>query len=332
MQTYLVTGGAGFIGSHFIKYLLRETDDIQVVNLDSLTYAGKLSNLEEAAGHPRYTFVQGDVRDGELVASLLREHDINCIVHLAAESHVDRSISDPAVFADTNVTGTLTLLQAALSAWRRPDGSWPPGHKFVYMSTDEVYGSIPHGRFTEQSPLCPRSPYSASKAAAELFVQAFRETHQLPAVILRSANNLGPNQHDEKLIPTVIRQAIRNNPIPIYGSGQQMRDWLPIPDSIRAIYAACTLGQPGEVYNISAGHERQNLALAEQIIQLLRASGTAVPDGLITHVADRQGHDFRYAMDASKLMRELNWQPTVDFTEYLRYTVVWYQQKYNAHE
>lgn len=330
MNTVLVTGGAGFIGSHYIHHLLETERETRVINLDKLTYAGNPQNVQDIADDPRYTFVQGDVCDRALVAELFGAHHVDTVVHFAAESHVDRSIRSPGVFARTNVLGTLSLLQCAQAAWEDA-GGWRAGTRFVYVSTDEVYGAIREGSFTEQSPLAPRSPYSASKASADMFVQAFRDTYGLPVNIVRCGNNFGTRQHSEKLIPHVITCAMQRQSVPVYGDGTQIRDWIAVPDAVRAIHAVARQGRIGEVYNIGAGNELRNLDLVRRILARLRETeGPDISDALITHVEDRKGHDCRYSLDSSKLRRELGWQPALDFEEYLRYTIDWYAERFRA--
>ncbi len=307
----LVTGGAGFIGSNFVQYFLEKYPACEIVDLDALTYAGDLDNLREVRGNPRHRFVRGRIEDGELVDSLTP--GIDTIVNFAAESHVDRSIVEPQVFIKTNVLGTQVLLDAALR------------HKvrlFCQVSTDEVYGALrldTKERFTEDSPLRPNSPYSASKTAADLLVLAYHHTYGLPAVISRCSNNYGPRQHPEKFIPTVILNAINDRPIPIYGDGLYVRDWIHVVDHCRAIAAIMHRGQPGRVYNVGADHEMANIDLAKTILGIL-----GKPESLLTSVKDRPGHDRRYAIDSSRLRAELRWGPEVPFGEGLRGTVEHY--------
>lgn len=309
----LVTGGAGFIGSNFVRLLLAQEPERRVVTLDALTYAGNPANLGACLDHPRHVFVQGDIRDAGLVAELIREHTVEGILNFAAESHVDRSIRGPQVFVETNVGGTLNLLVQA-----RDLGV----ERFLQISTDEVYGSLgPEGCFSEITPLAPNSPYSASKAGADHLVHAFHHTYGLDTVIVRSSNNYGPRQHPEKLIPLAIRQALADQPIPIYGAGTNVRDWLHVEDNCRAVWTAYLHGRAGEVYNVGGGNERTNSEVVRAILALL-----GKPESLLAHVADRPGHDRRYAIDARKIARELGWQPTVDFAEGLARTVAWYRE------
>lgn len=321
----LVTGGAGFIGSHLVRHLLRALPDVRIVNLDRLTYAGDLGRLEEAAENPRLTTVVGDICDRELVRRLLAEHDLDTVVHLAAESHVDRSITGPGEFVRTNVTGTYTLLDVCRELW--VEGGRRPGVRFHHVSTDEVYGTLGPGDppFTEESRYAPNSPYSASKAASDHLVRAFHRTYGLPVVTSNSSNNYGPHQHGEKFIPTVIRSCLRGEPIPIYGDGSNVRDWLFVEDHCRALEAILLRGRTGETYLVGADQERANLEVAHAVCALvdgLRPAG-APHARLITRVADRPGHDWRYALDAGRLRRELGWRPEVDFDEGLRRTVEW---------
>jgi len=316
----LVTGGAGFIGSNFVRYLLGSRKGVTVVNLDALTYAGNKENLSEFASHPNYHFVHGDIRDRELVAGLLKEHAIEAIVNFAAESHVDRSIEGPEVFVRTNVGGTLTLLEAA-----RAHGI----ERFLQISTDEVYGSLgPEGFFTEETPLRPNNPYSASKAGADLLALSYLRTFGLPVLITRTSNNYGPYQFPEKLIPLMITNALVGKPLPVYGDGQNVRDWIYVEDNCRALDLALNEGRIGEVYNIGGGNEWKNIELVEQLTGLidehLGLSGERSTRRLITSVADRLGHDRRYATDSSKIELELGWQRAVSFEEGLRRTVEWY--------
>ena len=305
----IVTGGAGFIGGNLARHLLRERPDVRVTVLDALTYAGNRESLRDLEADPRFGFVHGDIRDAALVDGLAATHD--AIVHLAAESHVDRSISDPGVFVRTNVEGTVVLLEAAHRH----------GHdRYVQVSTDEVYGRLgPTGCFTEETPLAPNSPYAASKAAADLMVRAWHETFGLPAMITRCSNNYGPYHFPEKLIPLFITNALHDEPLPVYGDGLYVRDWLHVEDHCRAIARVLEAGRPGEVYNVGGNNEHTNLAITGMI---LRALGK--PETLVRHVQDRPGHDRRYAIDASKLRRELGWEPRYDLETGLAQTLDWY--------
>jgi dTDP-glucose 4,6-dehydratase len=311
MKNILVTGGAGFIGSNFIRMVLTEHPDCFVVNLDKLTYAGNLENLAEFQGHPRYRFVHGDICDGSLVARLLDEHHIDAVVNFAAESHVDRSLAGPRIFIDTNVAGTLCLLEAARD--RKLE-------RFLQVSTDEVYGSLgAAGKFTEQTPLSPNSPYSASKAAADHLVRAFGHTWGLRYNITRCSNNYGPYQFPEKLIPLMIHNALHDRELPVYGDGLQVRDWLYVYDHCTALWRVLEQAPPGEIYNIGGCHEKANLEVVRTILDRV-----GKPQTLIRHVTDRPGHDRRYAIDAGKIIRELGWQPSVTFEEGIARTIDWY--------
>jgi dTDP-glucose 4,6-dehydratase len=304
----LVTGGAGFIGSNFVPYILEKYPDYEVVNLDALTYAGSLENLKEVKINRRHKFVQGRIEDGKLVDKLMQGIDV--VINFAAESHVDRSILEPQVFISTNVLGTQVLLDAALR------------HKirlFYQISTDEVYGALKLGtkkRFTEGSPLRPNSPYSASKTSADLLVRAYYHTYGLPVVISRCSNNYGPKQHPEKFIPTVILNALRDRPVPIYGDGLYVRDWIHVLDHCRAIDLIMHQGKPDEVYNVGADNEWANIDLAKKILKILGKR-----ESLLTSVKDRPGHDRRYAIDSAKLRRELGWKPLIPFDQGLTETI-----------
>ncbi|WP_338835694.1 dTDP-glucose 4,6-dehydratase [Neomoorella thermoacetica] len=313
MVKLLVTGGAGFIGSNFIRHILKEHPDWYIVNLDKLTYAGNLENLKDVEDNPRYRFVRGDIADRELVDRLFREEKFDLVANLAAESHVDRSILDPAPFIETNVKGTQVLLEAARQHGVR---------KFLQVSTDEVYGSLQPDDppFTEESPIRPNSPYSASKAAADLMGRAYFVTYGLPVVITRCSNNYGPYQHPEKFIPTIILNALADKPIPVYGDGQNVRDWIHVEDHCRALDLVLEKGRPGEVYNIGAGNEKNNVTLVRAILQLIGND-----ESLITFVKDRPGHDYRYAIDASKIQHELGWQPSRVFEKSLQELISWYK-------
>lgn len=305
----LITGGAGFIGSNFIRYILREHPQWQATNLDKLTYAGNLDNLKDLRNEPRYHFIQGDIADRELVDQLL-SHGFDAIVNFAAESHVDRSILDALPFIKTNVEGTQVLLEGA-KKYRL--------ERFIQVSTDEVYGSIDKGSFSELSPLCPSSPYAASKAAADLLCLACWKTYQTPVIIARSSNNFGPYQFPEKLIPLIITNALEGKPIPVYGDGLNVRDWMFVVDKCAALEAIIQRGKPGEIYNIAGGNEKTNLEVIHKLLELL-----GKPKSLIQFVTDRPGHDRRYALDIAKVAEELGWKPTYTFEEALTTTVDWY--------
>jgi len=305
----LVTGGAGFIGSNFIHYIFSKRPDWEITNLDKLTYAGNLENLRDIENNPNYRFVKGDIVDRELISSLLQDNT-DVIVNFAAESHVDRSILDASPFIETNVKGTQVLLEGACQ--------YRVG-RFIQVSTDEVYGSTETGKFTEKSPLSPNSPYAASKAAADLLCHAFWKTYKLPVVITRCSNNLGPFQFPEKLIPLAVTNALENKPIPIYGDGLNIRDWIYVTDHCCALELAIQKGKPGEIYNIAANQEKTNLELIHNLLAIMGKS-----QKLITFVTDRPGHDRRYALDATKITQELGWSLTHSFEEALATTVNWY--------
>jgi dTDP-glucose 4,6-dehydratase len=307
----LVTGGLGFIGSNFIRQMLEEHPDDSIVNLDKVTYAGNPDNLKDIAGDPRYAFVRGDICDPEIVGSVFREHPIDAVVHFAAESHVDRSIHDSSVFVRTNVLGTHVLLEAALSRGVK---------RFIHVSTDEVYGSIRSGSFRETDNLNPSSPYSASKAASDLLARSYHITHDLGVIVTRCTNNFGPYQYPEKLIPLFVTNLLEEKKVPVYGTGQNVRDWIHVADHCRAVDFVLRHGEPGEVYNIGGGNEKSNLEITEGI---LKALGT--DRSMIEYVPDRPGHDWRYSLDSSKL-RAMGWKPEFDFETALRATVQWYTE------
>jgi dTDP-glucose 4,6-dehydratase len=324
----LITGGAGFIGSALIRHLLNHTEH-QVLNLDKLTYAGNLESLASVAGHPAYRFVQADIADSSAVSQALAEFQPDAIMHLAAESHVDRSIDGPAAFIQTNIVGTYALLEATRSYWSQLDPARKAAFRFHHISTDEVYGDL-HGvvdLFTETTPYAPSSPYSASKAASDHLVRAWQRTYGLPVLISNCSNNYGPYHFPEKLIPLVILNALDGKPLPVYGNGQQVRDWLYVEDHARALLKVVSEGKIGETYNIGGHNEQKNLHVVESICALLdelapRQSGSYKEQ--ISFVSDRPGHDLRYAIDASKIERELGWKPTETFASGLRKTVLWY--------
>jgi dTDP-glucose 4,6-dehydratase len=329
VKTVLVTGGAGFIGGNFVHYLLGSTKDVRVVNLDKLTYAGNLDTLAPLGGDARHVFVQGDIGDRALVSRLLADYEVDAVVNFAAESHVDRSIDGPAAFVETNVVGTFNLLDCARTYWSGLGGTRKPGFRFLHVSTDEVYGSLgPDGKFTETTPYAPNSPYSASKAASDHLVRAWFHTYGLPVLTTNCSNNYGPYQFPEKLIPLMILKALRGEPLPIYGDGGNIRDWLYVEDHCRAIWRVLEAGRPGEVYNVGGDSERTNLEVVDTLCALL---DERLPDsahrphaGLKTFVADRPGHDRRYAIDASKLSSELGWEPQESFETGLGRTLDWY--------
>lgn len=328
MRTILVTGGAGFIGSAVVRRLVRK--GLRVVNLDKLTYAGNRASLRELDAAPGHRFVHGDIADAPLVLSLLREERADAVMHLAAESHVDRSIAGPGTFVETNVVGTFRLLSAALDYWHGLDGARRDAFRFHHISTDEVYGDLPYGggMFTEATPYAPSSPYSASKAAGDHFVRAWRTTYGLPVVLSNCSNNYGPYQFPEKLIPLTILNAIAGRPLPIYGKGENVRDWLHVDDHADALEQVLTRGAVGESYNVGGGNERTNLQVVEAICDLIDAR-MPLPGGrsrrdLIRFVADRPGHDRRYAIDPAKIGRELGWKAQRHFDTGLAQTVDWY--------
>ena len=317
-KTLLVTGGAGFIGTNFIRYILEQHPGWQITNLDKLTYAGNLENLKDIQDRPDYTFVKGDIADRKLVDDLLGQ-GFDVIVNFAAESHVDRSIMDASPFIETNVKGTQVLLEAARTHWLGSDTQHLRPNIFLQVSTDEVYGSVDSGHCTEQSPLSPNSPYSASKTAADLLCRAYFKTHHLPAIVTRCTNNLGPYQFPEKLIPLVITNALEDKAIPVYGDGLNVRDWIFVLDHCRALDAVIQKGKPGEIYNIGGGNEKTNLELIHRLLDLLDK-----PRSLIQFVSDRPAHDRRYAVDCSWIGKELGWQPAFSFEQALSATVDWY--------
>jgi dTDP-glucose 4,6-dehydratase len=327
MKALLVTGGAGFIGANFV--LQAVADGLRVVNLDKLTYAGNLDTLESLTGNDLHVFVQGDINDRALVARLLTEYQPDAIVNFAAESHVDRSIDGPAAFVETNVVGTLGLLESARDYWRALEGKSREDFRFLHVSTDEVYGTLgAEGKFTETTPYAPNSPYSASKAASDHLVRAFHHTYGLPTVTTNCSNNYGPYQFPEKLIPLVIQKALAGQALPVYGDGLNIRDWLFVGDHCSAIRRVLDAGRVGETYNVGGNAERTNIAVVKSICALLDAH-QPLADGrhresLITYVKDRPGHDRRYAIDAGKLQRELGWQPSQTFETGIEQTVNWY--------
>ena len=355
MKTYLVTGAAGFIGANFIKYLLYRkyaNDDIRVVVLDALTYAGNLGTIKDDIDNRRCFFVKGDIRDRELADRLFSEYDIDYVVNFAAESHVDRSIEDPQLFLSVNILGTQNLLDAARRAWvtgRDSQGypAWKPGKRFHQVATDEVYGSLgAEGYFTEETPLCPHSPYSASKTSADLFVMAYRDTYHMPVSITRCSNNYGPYHFPEKLIPLIINNILEGKPLPVYGEGLNVRDWLYVEDHCKAIDLVVRQGREGEIYNVGGHNEMRNIDIVKLIIstihdmmaedkqlrkvlrkQVIGDDGEIsidwINDSLITHVADRLGHDQRYAIDPTKIKNELGWYPETRFADGIVKTIRW---------
>ena len=319
----LITGGAGFIGSHVVRLFVNKYPDFTIVNYDKLTYAGNLENLTDVEQKPNYVFVKGDILDSEFLAETFKKYAIDSVIHLAAESHVDRSIHNPDEFALTNIIGTIRLLKAAQTAWN----SDYTNKIFYHISTDEVYGSISSGFFTEETPMDPRSPYSASKASSDHFVVSFHNSYGLPVVLSRCSNNYGPYHFPEKLIPLMINNIINNKPLPVYGKGENVRDWLFVEDHAKAIDTIFHKGKAGGVYNIGGNNEWKNIDVVNVLCRILdkklkRPEGTSAK--LITYVKDRPGHDLRYAIDASKLMNETGWKPEVSFEEGIEKTVSWY--------
>ncbi len=327
MKTWLVTGGAGFIGGNFVLEAVQQ--GIKVVNLDALTYAGNLDTLSSLQDNPAHVFVHGDIGDAALVARLLREHHPCAVINFAAESHVDRSIDGPAAFVQTNVVGTLSLLEQVRDYWKALEAGAAADFRFLHVSTDEVYGSLGEtGKFTEQTPFAPNSPYSASKAASDHLVRAFHHTYGLPVLTTNCSNNYGPYQFPEKLIPLVIAKALAGEPLPVYGDGLNVRDWLFVTDHCAAIRRVLDDGRVGEIYNVGGDAERTNLVVVKTICALLDQRRPLVDgrarESLITYVKDRPGHDRRYAIDASRVQGELGWQPTVTFEQGMARTVDWY--------
>ena len=324
MKNVLVTGGAGFIGSNFVRFLLTAKADAQVFNLDALTYAGSLENLKELPNADHYQFIQGDIGDFDMVQRLISEKDVDTVDHFAAETHVDRSILGPAPFIHTNITGTFNLLEAARSAWQGK----LQGKRFHHVSTDEVYGSLEPSApaFMESSNYDPRSPYSASKAASDHLARAYHHTYGLPVTITNCSNNYGPYQFPEKLIPLIILNALQMKPLPVYGDGKQIRDWLYVEDHVEAILLVLERGQLGQTYNIGGGNQLQNLEVVKEICNILDDLRPAKQPhaSLIEYVPDRPGHDRRYAMDSTKINTELGWQPRHDLKGGLRQTIRWY--------
>jgi dTDP-glucose 4,6-dehydratase len=323
MKTLLITGGAGFIGSHVIRRMVTKHPDTMILNLDVLTYAGNLENLKDIEDKDNYRFIHGDINDAPFIEKLIKEQKIDGVIHLAAESHVDRSIADPMAFINTNIVGTVNLLNACRKAWKDPEGK-----RFYHISTDEVYGSLgSEGLFTEETAYDPRSPYSASKASSDHLVRAYHHTYGLPVVISNCSNNYGPNQFPEKLIPLAIHNILHMKPIPVYGKGENIRDWLYVEDHASAIEQIFEEGTAGRTYNIGGLNEWTNIDLIRLLCKIMdekldRAAGTS--EALITFVKDRAGHDLRYAIDSSRIEDELQWKPSVTFEEGLAHTVDWY--------
>lgn len=335
MRTYLVTGGAGFIGSNYIHYMFgKYGDQIRVINVDALTYAGNLENLKEVEGRGNYTFVKADICDREAIAKIFEENDIDRVVHFAAESHVDRSIRTPEIFVQTNVLGTAVMLNCAKAAWELPDGSFRPDKKFLHVSTDEVYGSLPeedNAFFRETSPYDPHSPYSASKASSDMLVKAYMDTYRFPANITHCSNNYGPYQFPEKFIPLIINNALQGKKLPVYGDGKNVRDWLYVGDHAKAIDMVQEQGKLFETYNIGGHNEKQNIEIIHIILDTLQEMlpendprRSHVNEGLIGYVEDRKGHDRRYAIAPDKIKAQIGWEPETMFQEGIRKTIKWF--------
>ncbi|MCM1266767.1 MAG: dTDP-glucose 4,6-dehydratase [Bacteroidales bacterium] len=334
MRTYLVTGGAGFIGSNYIHYMFRKYGDaVRIINVDALTYAGNPENLKEVEDRENYTFVKADICDKDAIAKIFAENEIDRVVHFAAESHVDRSIVHPEVFVQTNVLGTAVMLNCAKAAWELPDGSYKADKKFLHVSTDEVYGSLPEdgGYFYETTPYAPHSPYSASKASSDMLVKAYMDTYHFPANITNCSNNYGPYQFPEKLIPLMINNALQGKKLPVYGDGKNVRDWLYVEDHAKAIDMVQEKGRLFETYNVGGHNEKQNVEIVQIIIETLREvlpdsdpRKAGVTEDLITYVEDRKGHDRRYAIAPDKIRAEIGWEPETMFKEGIRRTIEWY--------
>jgi len=346
MNTYLVTGGAGFIGANFVKHILSSYDDINVVILDALTYAGNLGTIASDIDNNRCFFVKGDICDNNLVNDIFEKHPVDVVVNFAAESHVDRSIENPKLFLETNILGTQNLMDVARKHWvtgKDDKGypTWKPGVRFHQVSTDEVYGSLgAEGYFTETTPLDPRSPYSASKTSADLIVKAYMETYKMPATITRCSNNYGPYHFPEKLIPLIIKNILEGKKLPVYGDGKNVRDWLYVEDHCKAIDLVVKKGRPGEVYNVGGHNEKQNIEIVKltidtiadlmkknpEYLNVLKTDVSNINYDLITFVQDRLGHDMRYAIDPAKMQDELGWQPETSFEVGIKKTILWYLQ------
>ena len=326
MKTYLVTGGAGFIGSNFVLYMLKKYNDIKIVNLDALTYAGNLENLKSIENNKNHVFVQGDIADKDLVSKLFEEYKFDYLVNFAAESHVDRSIKEPELFAKTNVLGTVNLLNCAKNAWYTEENGWREGVKYLQVSTDEVYGSLGEtGYFYETTPLDSHSPYSSSKAGADLMVKAYADTFKMPVNITRCSNNYGPFQFPEKLIPLLINNCLSHKELPIYGDGMNIRDWLFVEDHCKAIDMVINNGRLGEVYNVGGHNERTNIQIVDTVIDYLNKNvDSEITESLKKHVEDRKGHDRRYAIAPDKIKAELGWYPETPFEVGIVKTIQWY--------
>ena len=335
MRTYLVTGGAGFIGSNYIHYMFRKYgDQIRIINVDALTYAGNLENLKDLEGRDNYTFVRADITDRPAIEKIFKENDVDRVVHFAAESHVDRSIENPDIFVKTNVLGTAVMLNAARGAWEKADGTYPEDKKFLHVSTDEVYGSLPDdgvSYFRETTPYAPHSPYSASKAGSDMLVRSYMDTYHFPANITNTSNNYGPYQFPEKLIPLLINNALQGKDLPVYGDGKNIRDWLYVEDHARGIDLVQEKGRLFETYNIGGHNEKRNIEIVELVIDTLREllpesdpRRANVSRDLICYVTDRKGHDRRYAIAPDKIQAEVGWQPETMFAEGIKKTIQWY--------
>lgn len=334
MRTYLVTGGAGFIGSNYIHYMFRKYgDEIRIINVDALTYAGNLENLKDVENRSNYTFVRADITDKEAIEKVFAENEIDRVVHFAAESHVDRSIMNPEVFVKTNVLGTAVMLNCAKAAWELPDGSFLEGKRFLHVSTDEVYGSLEEDDtyFYETTPYAPHSPYSASKASSDMLVKAYIDTYRFPANITNCSNNYGPYQFPEKLIPLIINNALQGKKLPVYGDGKNVRDWLYVDDHAKGIDMVQEMGRLGETYNIGGHNEKQNIEIINIIIDTLLEMLPAddprralVSKDLITYVEDRKGHDRRYAIAPDKIREEIGWEPETMFKHGIKKTIAWF--------
>lgn len=336
MKHILITGGAGFIGANFVPYFIENNPDYHLVNLDLLTYAGNLENVSEVENHPRYTFVQGDICDRNFVEQLFQKYQFRDVIHFAAESHVDNSISGPEAFIKTNVLGTFNLLDTARKLWMSAPNQYNVGFenpRFHHVSTDEVYGTLGEtGLFKETTPYAPNSPYSASKAGSDMIVRSYFHTYGMNVVTTNCSNNYGPKQHDEKLIPTIIRKAIHGENIPIYGDGKNVRDWLYVLDHCKGIELAFKTGKAGETYNIGGRNERNNLYIVDTVCSILnelQPKSEGKYQDQITFVKDRPGHDLRYAIDATKIENELGWNADENFESGIKKTIEWYLQKYN---
>ena len=334
MRTYLVTGGAGFIGSNYIHYMFHKYDNqIKIINVDALTYAGNLENLKTVENRDNYLFIRADICDKEAIGKIFADHDIDRVVHFAAETHVDRSIPNPEIFVQTNVLGTAVVLNCAKAAWELPDGSFKADKKFLHVSTDEVYGSLEEegGYFYETTPYAPHSPYSASKAAADMIVKSYIDTYHFPANITNCSNNYGPYQFPEKLIPLMLNNALHGKKLPVYGDGKNVRDWLYVDDHAKAIDMVQEQGRLGETYNIGGHNEKQNIEIIhimiETLLEMLPENDERrkwISEDLITYVEDRKGHDRRYAIAPDKIRKEIGWEPETMFAEGIKKTIAWY--------